>query len=175
MRTTRTCDHCLTLRNPNHRNSFSRLHPQCGAGPLGSLRQPMQGLAQVGAKRGDVQQYILKGRRKNPADFWISGASGTTTSWLRLSLEEHHITIYDHGFEKKNLSWIWRFTWVAKSAVCCVFPTLQPFVFQKKVSQPIAFRFSMESQSPSSGADASPTSTLVAMYPLGTNLPGNSV
>jgi len=31
------------------------LHPQCGAGPLGSLRQPVQGLAQVGAKRGDAK------------------------------------------------------------------------------------------------------------------------
>ena len=60
-------------------------------------------------------------------------------------------------------------------SLCCVFPTLQPFVFQKKVSQSIAFRFSMESQSPSSGADASPTSTLVAVYPLGKNLPVNFV
>jgi len=46
--------------------------------------------------------------------------------------------------------------------------------FQKKIeSQSIAFRFSMESQSPSSGADASPTSTLVAVNPLGKNLLGN--
>lgn len=58
--TTRTCDHCLTLHlcifmpanNPNYRldkvahiwwshcNSFSRLHPQCRAAPLGSLWYP---------------------------------------------------------------------------------------------------------------------------------------
>ena len=69
----------------------------------GYVPEATAGATRAGARPGGCKEGRRKGGRKTLQILRFSGASGTTTSWLRLSLEEHHITIYDHGFEKRKL------------------------------------------------------------------------